>query len=42
MLAQPEEMLNVALVWLVPRVRLIGENINSGQLTYHLEDPRAY
>jgi hypothetical protein len=41
MLAQPEETLNVALVWLVPRVRLIGENINSGHLTNHLEDPRG-
>jgi hypothetical protein len=41
MLAQPEETLNVALVWLVPRVRLIGENINYGDLTNHLEDPRG-
>jgi hypothetical protein len=41
MLAQPEETLSVALVWLVPRVRLIGENINSRHLTYHIEDPRG-
>jgi hypothetical protein len=41
MLAQLEEALNVALVWLVPRVRFIGENINSGHLMYHFEDPRA-
>jgi hypothetical protein len=41
MLAQPEETLNVALVWFVPRVRLISENINSGHLTNHLEDPRG-
>jgi hypothetical protein len=41
MLAQPEEMLNVALVWLVPRVMFIGENLNSGHLTNHLEDPRG-
>jgi hypothetical protein len=41
MLAQLEETLNVALVWLVPRVRLIGENVNSGHLTYHLENPRG-
>jgi hypothetical protein len=41
MLAQLEETLNVALVWLVPRVRFIGENINSDHLTYHLEDPRV-
>jgi hypothetical protein len=37
-----KETLNVALVWLVPRVRLISENINSGHLTYHLENPRRY
>jgi hypothetical protein len=29
MLAQLEEALNVALVWLVPRVTFIGENVNS-------------
>jgi hypothetical protein len=40
MLAQLEETLN-ALVWLVPPVRLVGGNVNSGHLTYHLEDPRG-
>jgi hypothetical protein len=41
MLAQLEETLNVALVCLVPPVRLVGENVNSGHLTYHLKDPRG-
>jgi hypothetical protein len=41
MLAQLEKTLNVALVWLVPRVRLVGENINPRHLTNHLEDPRS-
>jgi hypothetical protein len=41
MLAQLEKTLNVPLVWLVPSVSLVGENINSGHLTYHLEDPRG-
>jgi hypothetical protein len=41
MLAQLEKTLNVALVWLVPRVSLVGENINSRHLTNHLEDPRS-
>jgi hypothetical protein len=41
MLAKLEKTLNVALVWLVPRVRLVGENINSRHLTNHLEDPRS-
>jgi hypothetical protein len=41
MLAQLKETLNVALVWLVPPVRLVGENVNSGHLTNHLEDPRG-
>jgi hypothetical protein len=41
MLVQLEKTLNVALVWLVPRVRLVGENINSRHLTNHLEDPRS-
>jgi hypothetical protein len=41
MLAQLDEALNVALVWLVPSVRFIGEDINSGHLTNHLEDPRS-
>jgi hypothetical protein len=36
-----EETLNVALVWLVPRVRLVGENVNSGHLTNHLENPKG-
>jgi hypothetical protein len=39
MLAQLEKMLNVPLVWLVPRMSLVGENINSCHLTNHLEDP---
>jgi hypothetical protein len=30
----------VALVWLVGGVSLVHENINSGDLTNHLEDPR--
>jgi hypothetical protein len=41
MLAQLEETLNVALIWLVPPVRLVGENVNSFHLTYHHEDPRG-
>jgi hypothetical protein len=41
MLAQLEKTLNISLVWLVPRVRLIGENVNAGHLTNHLEDPRG-
>jgi hypothetical protein len=41
MLAQLEEMFNVALVWLVPLVRLVGENVNPGHLTNHLENPRG-
>jgi hypothetical protein len=41
MLAQLEEALNVALVWLVPRVTFIGENVNSCHLTNHLEDSRS-
>jgi hypothetical protein len=41
MLAQLEKVLNVALVWLVPRVTFIGENVNSRHLTNHLEDPRS-
>jgi hypothetical protein len=41
MLAQLEEALNVALVGIVPSVRFIGEDINSGHLTNHLEDPRS-
>jgi hypothetical protein len=41
MLAQLEKTLNVALVWLVPRVRLVLENINPRHLTNHLEDPRS-
>jgi hypothetical protein len=41
MLAQLEKTLNVALVWLVQRVSLVGENINSRHLTNHLEDPRS-
>jgi hypothetical protein len=41
MLAQLEKTLNIPLVWLVPRVRLVGENVNSGHLTYHLENPRG-
>jgi hypothetical protein len=41
MLAKLEEALNVALVWIVPRVTFIGENINSRHLTNHLEDPRS-
>jgi hypothetical protein len=40
MLAQLEETFNIALVWLVPHVRLVGENVNSGHLTNHLENPR--
>jgi hypothetical protein len=28
MLAQLEKTLNVAFVWLVPRVRLVGKNVN--------------
>jgi hypothetical protein len=41
MLAQLEKTLNVALVWLVPRVSLVGKNINSHHLTNHLEDSRC-
>jgi hypothetical protein len=41
MLAQLEKTLNVPLVWLVPRMSLVGENINSRHLTNHLEDPRS-
>jgi hypothetical protein len=41
MLAQLEKMLNVALVWLVPSVSLVGAYVNSGHLTYHFEDPRG-
>jgi hypothetical protein len=41
MLAQLKETLNVALVWLVPSMRLVGENVNSGHLTNHLGDPRG-
>jgi hypothetical protein len=41
MLAQLEKTLNVPLVWLVPSVILVGENVNSGHLTYHHEDPRG-
>jgi hypothetical protein len=41
MLAQLEKLLNVALVWLVPRMSLVGENINSRHLTNHLEYPRS-
>jgi hypothetical protein len=41
MLAQLEKTLNVPLVWLVPRMSLVGENINSRRLTNHLEDPRS-
>jgi hypothetical protein len=41
MLAQLEKTLSVALVWLVPRVSLVRENINSRHLTNHLEDPRS-
>jgi hypothetical protein len=41
MLAQLKEMLNVALVWLVPSMRLVSEDVNYGHLTYHLEDLRG-
>jgi hypothetical protein len=41
MLAQLEKTLNVPLVWLVPSVSLVGKNVNSSHLTYHLEDPRS-
>jgi hypothetical protein len=41
MLAQLEKPLNVALVWLVPRMSLVGEDINSRHLTNHLEYPRS-
>jgi hypothetical protein len=41
MLAQLEKTLNVSLVWLVPRMSLVGENINSRHFTNHLEDPRS-
>jgi hypothetical protein len=41
MLAQLEKTLSVPLVWLVPSVSLVGENVNSGHLTYHPEDPRG-
>jgi hypothetical protein len=40
MLAQLNETLNLALVWLVPRMRLVGENVNSSHLTNHFENPR--
>jgi hypothetical protein len=41
MLAQLEKTLNIALVWLVPSVRLVGENVNFGDLTNHLENLRS-
>jgi hypothetical protein len=41
MLVQLEKMLNVPLVWIVPSVSLVGEYVNSGHLTYHIEDPRG-
>jgi hypothetical protein len=41
MLAQLEKTLNVFFVRLVRRMRLIGENVNVGHLTNHLEDPRG-
>jgi hypothetical protein len=41
MLAQLEKTLNISLVWLVPRVRFVGENVNAGHLTNHLENPRG-
>jgi hypothetical protein len=41
MLAQLDKSLNVALVWLVPRMSLVGEDINSRHLTNHLEYPRS-
>jgi hypothetical protein len=41
MLAQLEKTLNVPLVWLVPRVDLIDENVNASHLTYHFENPRG-
>jgi hypothetical protein len=41
MLAQFEKTLNVALVCLVPSVRLVCENVNLGDLTNHLKDPRS-
>jgi hypothetical protein len=41
MLTQLEKTLNIPLVWLVPRVRLVGENVNAGHLTNHLENPRG-
>jgi hypothetical protein len=36
MLAQLEKTVSVPLVWLVPSVSLVSENVNSGHLTYHL------
>jgi hypothetical protein len=41
MLAQLEEPLDVAFVGLVPRVGLVGEDINSRHLTNHHENPRG-
>jgi hypothetical protein len=41
MLAQLEEPLDVAFVGLVPRMGLVGEDINSRHLTNHLKDPRG-
>jgi hypothetical protein len=41
MLTQLEETLNVALVWFVPSVSLVGENINLDNLTYHPKNPRG-
>jgi hypothetical protein len=41
MLAQLEKPLNVAFVGPVPRMSLVGEDINSRHLTNHLENPRG-
>jgi hypothetical protein len=41
MLAQLEKPLDVAFVGLVPRVGLVGEDVNSRHLTNHLEYPRG-
>jgi hypothetical protein len=41
MLAQLEKTFNVALVWLVPSVRLVNENVDSDDLTNHLKYPRG-
>jgi hypothetical protein len=41
MLAQLEKTLKIALVWLVPRVSVVRENVNFGDLTYHPKDPRG-